>query len=135
MSETNGVAKFSSAGIVVEFESKLFGLIGGEVKEVGITLDEILDIKFCKGIYRFFAKIQLRLRNFAKLSALPNNSGKVELKIKREDFELAREAVEQTLRYMNQSHEQFPPAQTSVGELFDTKKLKSGESKETKKLD
>ena len=33
LSSVNGVAKFSTAGIVLEFESKLFGMIGTGVKE------------------------------------------------------------------------------------------------------
>ena len=129
LKEYIGIAKFSSAGIIFEFEAKLFGLIGGEVKEVRVGLDEILDIKFRKGIYRFFSRIQLRLKHFAKFSELPNDSGRVKLKIKREDFELARDAVEQTQQYLNEPNEQLPPAKTSVGELFDTENL------DTNKLD
>ncbi len=146
MTEYNGIAKFSPAGIVIEFESVLLGLIGSEVKEVQVALDEILDIKFRKGIYKVFANIQLRLKNFTKLAELPNYSGKVKLKIKREDSELAQRAVEQTLRYMSandpltlpenmDSNEQLPPAQTSVSELFDTEKLKAEDLRETNKLD
>lgn len=134
VTEYNGIAKFSPAGIVFEFDSVVFGLIGGEVKEVRVALDEILDIKFRKGIYKIFAQIQLRLKSFTKLSQLPNYSGKVKLKIKREDFELAQKAVEQTLQYITandslalegntDSKEQLPPVQTSVNELFDTEKL------------
>lgn len=135
VTEYNGVAKFSPAGIVFEFESVLLGLINSEVKEVQVALNEILDIRFRKGMYKFFAQIQLRLRNFATLSQLPNYSGKVKLKIKREDFEVAREAVEKTLQYMNginplvlqgnnDSNEDLP-AQVSVSELFDTEKLET----------
>ena len=143
--EYNGIAKFSPAGIVIEFDSVFFGLIGSEVKEVQVALDEILDIKFRKGIYKVFAHIQLRLKNFTKLSELPNSNGKVKLKIKREDFELAQKAVEQTLRYMsgidtltlpesNDSSEQLPPIQTSVSKLFDTEKLEDKDLRETKKF-
>jgi hypothetical protein len=145
MTEYNGIAKFSPAGIVIEFESKLLGLVGGEVKEVRVTLDEILTIRFRKGIYKFFAQIQLRLKNYTKISQLPNNSGQVKLNIKREDFELAQKAVEQTLQFINgydsqalresnDSNEQLPPAQTSVNELFDTEKLEAGDLRETNKL-
>ncbi len=143
--EYNGIAKFSPAGIVFEFESVLLGLIGSEVKEVQVALDEILDIKFRKGAYKFFAQIQLRLKNFTKLSELPNYSGKVKLKIKREDFELAQKAVEQTLRYMSgidlltlqgrdDSNKHLPLTQTSVSELFDTEKLEAKNSRETNKF-
>jgi hypothetical protein len=146
MTEYNGIAKFSPAGIVFEFDSVLLGLIGGEVKEVQVALDEILDIKFRKGIYKFFAQIQLRLKNFTKLSELPNYSGKVKLKIKREDYEPAQRAVEQICKYMsendspilqsgNHSNEQLTPARTSVSELFDTEKLKTKDLRETNKLD
>ncbi len=146
VTEYNGIAKFSPAGIVFEFDSIVFGLIGSEVKEVQVALDEILDIKFRKGIYKVFAQIQLRLKNFTKLSELPSYGGKVKLKIKREDFELAQEAVEQILRYMseidvvtlpgsNDSDEQLPPAQTSVSELFDTEKFEPKVSREPNNLD
>ena len=119
MTEYNGIAKFSPAGIVVEFESKLFGLIGGEVKEVQVAMDEILDIKFRKGIYKFFTQIQLRLKNFTKLSQLPNYSGKVKLKIKREDYELAREAVAKLQMDLTGQREFLLPAHTPVSRLFD----------------
>lgn len=146
LSETNGIAKFSAAGIVIEFESKFLGLFGSEVKEVRIGLDEILDIKFKKGVYKFFARIQIRLKNIQKLSKLPNSGGKVKLKIKREDFELAQKAFADTLKFMSgfdpnaletesQAREELPPPQTSVNELFDTKKLAQKESLETNELD
>jgi len=115
----NGIAKFSPAGIVFEFDSIVFGLIGGEVKEVQVALDEILDIKFRKGIYKVFAQIQLRLKNFAKLSELPNYGGKVKLKIKREDFELAQEAVAKLQKVLIGQREFLPPAHTPVSRLFD----------------
>jgi hypothetical protein len=146
MREYNGIAKFSPAGIVIEFESVLLGLIGSEVKEVQVALGEILDIRFRKGIYGFFAQIQFRLQNFSKLSQLPNYGGKVKLKIKREDFETAKKAVEQTLHCMsennrltlpegNYANEQLPPPQTSVSELFDTEELKTEDSRQTNKFD
>lgn len=127
ITEYNGIAKFSSAGIVFEFESKLLGLIGGEVKEVRVALDEILDIHFRKDFYKYFAKIQLRLKNFTTISQLPNNGSKVKLKIKREDFELARDAVEKLQKDLSeQQRESLPPA--PVSSLFD------GSEDETKEL-
>ncbi len=146
LKEYNGIAKFSAAGIIFEFESKFFGLVQDEIKEVRVSLDEILDIKFRKGFYKFFAKIQIRLKNFTKLAELPNDGGKVKLKIKREDFDLAQTAVGQILRSINgvdpqelempnEQNGQLPPAQTSVNELFDTEKLNRKDSKETNKLE
>jgi|GEM_PF-534089 len=146
LSQVDGIAKFSSAGIIIEFESKILGLIRGEVKEVRISLDEILDIKFRKGILKFFAQIQLRLKNISKLSELPNEGGRVKLKINREDFELAQQAVKQTSQHLYGSgtktlpdagapDKQLPPVQTSVNELFDTEKFKTNDLNKTKKLD
>ncbi len=146
LSESTGMAKFSMAGIVIEFESKFLGLIGSDVKEVRIGLDEILDIKFRKGFLKFFCQIQLRFRNIEKLSKLPNEGGKVKLKIKREDFELAEKAFQQTLLYLSGGSDarlpeqtapkdRLPPAQTSVNELFDTEKFKTNDLNETTKLD
>lgn len=144
LTEFHGIAKFSPAGIVFEFESKILGLVGGEVKEIRLALDEILDIKFRKGFLKFFSKIQIRSQNYSKLAELPNEGGKVKLGIKREDFELAREAVEQMQEFLNNggefqlpnadSHEQLPPVPTSVNELFDTEKLESHNPKTTNKL-
>ncbi len=146
MMHYHGIAKFSFAGIVIEYEPKILGLVGGEVKEVQIALDEIFDIRFRKGVYKFFGQIQLRLNNYQKISQLPNNDGKVKLGIKREYYELAKEAVEQTLQYMkgdsapalesaDDSEKHLPPVQTSVNELFDTEKLESNELRKTDKLD
>ena len=135
MMSYRGIAKFSFAGIVIEYESKVLDMIGGEVKEVQIALDEIFDIRFRKGFYKFFGQIQIRLNNYQKISELPNNDGKVKLNIKRENYELAREAVEQMQRYIKsddpaslepagESDKYLPPVRTSVNELFDTEKLK-----------
>ena len=146
LSEANGIAKFSEAGIIFEYESKFLGLVGGDFKEVRVGLEEILDIKFKKGIYKFFSRIHLRLNNIEKLSKLPNESGKIKLKIKREDFELAEKAFEQIMQYLgkgepsslpdaNKPNDQLPPAQTSVNELFDTEKFKTNDLNETTKLD
>ena len=134
MMHYHGIAKFSFAGVIIEFESKILNIVSGEVKEVQIAIDEIFDIKFRKGVYKFFGQIQFRLQNYKKISELPNKDGKVKLNIKREDYELAELAVEQTLQYMkgisapvlksaDESKKQLPPPQTSVNELFDTEKL------------
>jgi hypothetical protein len=135
MMSYHGIAKFSFAGIVIEYESKILDMVGGEVKEIQIALDEISDIRFRKGIYRFFGQIQIRLNNYQKISQLPNSDGKIKLNIKRENYELAQKAVEQMLQYIksddpaslesaDESDKYLPPVKTSVNELFDTEKLK-----------
>ena len=114
----NGVAKFSPAGIVLEFESKILGMIPGGVKEVRLPIAEILDIKFKKGFFRLGAKIVIRTKSFSVLAAMPNDNGRVTLKLIREDFELGRSAVDQILKEMAGYAAELPPPRTPVGELF-----------------
>lgn len=119
LSSINGVAKFSSAGVVLEFEAKLFGIIGGGVKEVRLPIDDILDIKFRKGFFRRLAKIEIRTKTFAKLAELPNNDGKLTLKLVRDDFDRGQEAVVQLQKNMAGHAESLPPPRTPVSELFE----------------
>src|SRR5688572_2713690 len=102
LSEFDGMSKFSSAGIVLEFESKFLGFIKSGVKENRIAADEILDIKFRKGFFKWGAKIEIRLKSFTRLAELPNDDGKITLKIKRQDFEIARKAVERLQKAMTE---------------------------------
>jgi len=119
LSSVNGVAKFSSAGVVLEFESKLFGVIGGGVREVRLPLAEVLDIKFRKGFMRRGAKIELRTKSFAKLSELPSKEGKLTLKLVPDDFDRAKAAVEQLQKELTQAADSLPPPRTPVSQLFD----------------
>lgn len=119
LSSVNGFAKFSSAGIVFEFESKLFGMISNGVKEVRLPIAEILDIKFKKGVFKRGAKIELRTKTLAKMTELPNSEGKVTLKIIPDDHERAREAVEALQKDLLHQIETLPPAHTPVSVLFD----------------
>ncbi len=119
LSSINGVAKFSAAGIVLEFESKLFGILPGGVKEVRLPVHELLDVKFRKGIFKRLAKIEIRTKTFATLAELPNNNGKVTLKLVRDDFERAESAVLQIQKDMQGHHDSLPPPQTPVSKLFE----------------
>ena len=119
LSQYDGMGKFSPAGIVLEFESKFLGMIKSGVQENRIATDEILDIKFRKGIFRYGAKIEIRLKNFTKLAELPSKDGKLTLKIKREDFDLAKEAVERLQKAMLEQQANLPPAHTPISVLFD----------------
>lgn len=114
----NGVAKFSSAGVVLEFESKLFGIIGGGVKEVQIRKEEILDIKFRKGVFKRGSKIDIRTKTFSKLAELPSSDGKLSLKLERDDFERGRDAVAQLQKDMQEHTDILPPTETRVSSLF-----------------
>lgn len=119
LSQSDGIGKFSPAGIVLEFESKFLGMIKSGVQENRIATDEILDIKFRKGVFRLGAKIVIRLKNFAKLAELPSHDGKLTLKIKRQDFDIAQQAVERLQKAMSEQQESLPPAHTPVTSLFD----------------
>lgn len=118
LTTVNGVAKFSPAGIVLEFESKLFGVIGGGVKEVRLPLADILDVKFRKGFFKIGTKIEVRTRTFSKLAELPNTDGKLILKLVRDDFERGKAAVEQLQRDLTGHEAELPPPQTPVSQLF-----------------
>ncbi|PYT01290.1 MAG: hypothetical protein DMF63_00095 [Acidobacteria bacterium] len=118
LTQVNGIAKFSSAGVVLEFESKLFGLIGSGVKEVRLPVSEILDVNFRKGFFKRGAKIVIRMKTFTKLAEVPNQDGKLTLKLVRDDFDRGQSAVEQLQKDLNQHAEAQPPPHTPVGELF-----------------
>lgn len=130
LSKVDGMGKFSPAGIVLEFESKLFGIITNGVKEARISTSEILDVKFRKGVFKLGAKIEIRLKDFAKMSQLPSKDGKVTLKINRDDFDRALEAVQIIQKELNETRESLPPTQTPVSRLFDDES-----EYETKELD
>ena len=118
-SQTNGIAKFSPAGIVLEFESKFLGLVSKGVKEVRLPVSELLDVKFKKGFMKRGAKIEIRLKSFTKLTELPNKEGKLVLKIDTDDWERAREAVIRIQKDMTETAASLPPTHTSVSVLFD----------------
>ena len=130
LSSINGMAKFSSAGIVLEFESKLFGLISDGVKEVRLALPDILDVRFRKGFFKRGAKIEIRATTFTKLAELPNKDGKLTLKLVPADFERAKNAVEKLQRDMSETAS-LPPVQTPVSQLFEDETEE--ETKELKK--
>lgn len=129
LSTVNGVAKFSAAGVVLEFESKLFGVIGGGVKEVRLPLAEILDVAFRKGFMKRGAKIEIRMRSFARLAELPNSDGKLVLKLDRRDFERARSAAEQLQKDLARGEDELPPPHSPVSQLFE-----NGSEQETAEL-
>lgn len=136
--EFRGIAKFSSAGIVIEYESKLLGLYGNEVKEVRLKLSDIIDIRFKKGLFKFFSSIHIRLDSVTKFGGLPNKGGRFKMKVKREDWDLGDSAV----RYIK-SHlmpEDFPPDAiegSPVERLIegDKSKYETNDLNQTRKLD
>ena len=119
LTSVNGVAKFSSAGIVLEFEAKLFGLISHGIKETRLSANDILDVKFKKGMLKRAAKLEIRTKTLAAMAEFPNDDGKLVLKIKPEDFERARDAVDRLQKDMATELAQIPPTHTPVSVLFD----------------
>ena len=119
LSQVNGVAKFSSAGIVLEFESKFIGLFSSGIKEVRLPVAELLDVKFKKGVMKRGAKIDIRLKSFALLTELPNTEGKVVLKLFPDDFDSAREAVARIQKDIAEHANSLPPPHPPLRSLFD----------------
>jgi hypothetical protein len=117
--QISGVGKFSAAGIVLEYEGKLFGIIKSGVKESRISLEDILDVKFKKGVFKRGAKIEIRLKSFTKLNEVPNKDGKITLKLERDDFERGEEAVLKLQKDLTEHQQSLPPAHTPVSRLFD----------------
>ena len=119
LAEVNGFAKFSSAGIVLEFESKMLGLVSTGVEEGRIAIGNILDIKFKKGVFKRGAKIEIRTKSLAAMAGLPNDNGKLILKIKAEDFERSQDAVAKIQKDISAYTASLPPTHTPVSVLFD----------------
>lgn len=119
MAKVNGVAKFSPAGIVIEFETKWLGLVSGGVEEVRLPIGEILDIKFRKGLLKRGAKIEIRMKTFGVLAALPNQDGKLVLKLVRDDIERAEMAVSALNQDMAEYAASLPPPNPPLRSLFD----------------
>lgn len=125
----DGMAKFSAAGIVLEFEAKILGLMKTGIKEVRIPLTEIMDIKLKSGTFNtkferiFGAKIEIRLNNFTTLSEVPNKDGKIILKTLRADRELAEKAVQIIEETRNKPY--LPNGENPVSLIYedDTKEL------------
>ena len=93
ISQVHGLAKFSSAGIVLEYESKIIGLISTGLKDANIPIEELLDVKFKKSFGKKGGKVEIRLKSFRMLAELPNQQGKIVLKVDGDDRDRAREAV------------------------------------------
>lgn len=134
LSQIDGIGKFSSAGIVLEFESKLFGIIKNGVKEIRLSTADILDVRFRKGLFKIGAKIEIRLKSFAKLSELPNKNGKLALKIPRDDFKLAQEAVAKLQKDLTEYQESLPPTHTPVSRLFEDEETITRENTSKNKI-
>ena len=77
--QTDGTANFSSDNIVLEYadktleSGKVFSpVINSVVKKSRIELEDILDVRFKKGVFKVGAKIEIRLKSFSKLAERRN---------------------------------------------------------------
>lgn len=113
------MAKFSSAGIVLEFDSKILGLVSVGLNEARIPISDILDIKFKKGVFKRGSKIEIRTKSLAALAGLPADDGKLVLKLKAEDFQRGRDAFDKLQKDIAGYTQSLPPAHTPVSVLFD----------------
>lgn len=116
-SQINGIGKFSSAGIVLEFETKLFGIIKMGVKEKRVPLAEIERIKLNKKWFK--TTLEIWVNNFTTLSEIPNKDGRIILHITKEDRPQAEESVILLEKSVNKRKEEMPPPRTPVSSLFE----------------
>lgn len=114
-SVVNGMAKISRAGIVLEFEAKIFGMMKTGVKEVRVALKEIEDFKIKKRFFKY--TLEIWLNNFKTVSEIPNKDGRVILQIARDD----RPRVEQAMKVLQNArteNDALEILQTPVSRLF-----------------
>jgi hypothetical protein len=125
----NGIAKFSSAGVILEYETKFLGLVGAGVKEARIALADLLDVRFRKGVFKSNGKIEIRTKTFSTLAALPNKDGRLTLKLARDDYQDAADAVAKLQKDMAEYTASLPPTHTPVSVLFDESENETEELK------
>ncbi|CAA9396729.1 MAG: hypothetical protein AVDCRST_MAG74-1349 [uncultured Pyrinomonadaceae bacterium] len=87
----DGMAKISRAGIVVEFEAKIFGIMKTGIKEVRIPLAEIEEVRVGRKFFKH--TLEIWLNNFRTLSEIPNKDGRIILQISKEDRTRAEQAA------------------------------------------
>jgi hypothetical protein len=119
LSQVHGLAKFSPAGIVLEYESKILGLISKGLRDAQLGIADLLDVKFKKGVMRRGAKIEIRMNSFARLADLPSQQGKIVLKIETGDWELARDAVARLQKDMAEQRASLPPPHPPLESIFE----------------
>lgn len=121
---TEGMAKFSGDNVILEYtaktlesESRFSPTIKSVVKKTSIEFEDILDVKFKRGIFKIGAKIEIRLKSFGKLTETPSKNGKIVLRINRADFERAAEAVTGLQKKLS-DFQRLPNAQSPVSLLI-----------------
>ena len=124
-SVVSGMAKISRAGIVLEFEAKIFGMMKTGVKEVRVPFKEIETVKIKKRFFKF--TLEIWLNNFRTLSEIPNKTGRIILQISKADRPRAEQAARILQTARNES-DALEILQTPVSRLF-------GDDEETKETE
>lgn len=114
-SQVSGMAKISRAGIILEFEAKIFGMMKTGVKEVRVPIGEIEDLKIKKKFFRY--SLEIWLNNFRTISEIPNKDGRIVLQISRDDFARAEQGIK-VLRLARAERDALEILQTPVSRLF-----------------
>ena len=89
-SVVSGMAKVSRAGIVLEFEAKIFGMMKTGIKEVRVAVAEIETVEVKRKFFRH--TLEIWLNNFKTLSEIPTKDGRIVLQISKTDRTRAHEA-------------------------------------------
>lgn len=121
----DGMAKISRAGVVVEFEAKIFGIMKTGIKEVRIPLAEIEEVRVSRKFFKH--TFEIWLNNFKTLSDIPNKNGRVILQISKEDRSRAEQAA-RVLQTARSEADALEILQTPVSRLF-------GDDNETKETE
>ena len=111
----DGMAKISRAGVVVEFEAKIFGIMRTGIKEVRIPLAEIEEVRVGRKFFRH--TLEIWLNNFRTLSEIPNKTGRIILQISKADRPRAEQAARILQTARNES-DALEILQTPVSRLF-----------------
>lgn len=111
----DGMAKISRAGVVIEFEAKIFGIMKTGIKEVRIPLNEIEEVRVVKKFFKH--TFEIWLNNFRTLSEIPNKDGRVILQISKDDRPRAEQAA-RILQAARSETDALEILQTPVSRLF-----------------
>lgn len=112
----NGMAKISRAGVVLEFEAKIFGMMKTGIKEVRVALEEIEEARLKKRFFKL--TLEIWLNNFKTLSEIPSKEGRIVLQISKDDRLRADEAIK-ILQTAKSESEAMEILRTPVSRLFD----------------
>jgi len=123
-SVVSGMAKISRAGVVLEFEAKVFGIMKTGIKEVRVHLKEIEDVKNKRRFFKY--TLEIWLNNFKTLSEIPTKDGRIILQISKDDRPRADEAI-RILQSAKSESDALEILQTPVSRLF-------GDDEEIKEL-